>query len=53
LLRGYLPQPTWSAHYIANPDFREAIADYLERERPAVMEHMAELAELAPFRKSS
>jgi predicted N-acyltransferase len=52
LLRGYLPQATWSAHYIANPAFREAIADYLERERPAVMEHIAELADLAPFRKA-
>jgi predicted N-acyltransferase len=51
LLRGYLPQPTWSAHYIVDENFREAVADYLSRERPAVMEHIAELAELAPFRK--
>jgi predicted N-acyltransferase len=53
LLRGYLPQPTWSAHYIANDSFRAAVADYLARERPAVMEHIADLAELAPFRKGA
>jgi predicted N-acyltransferase len=52
LLRGYLPQPTYSAHYIADPHFRDAVAKYLAQERPAVMEHIAELAELGPFRKA-
>ena len=50
LLRGYLPRPTYSAHYIAHPGLRRAIADYLANERPAVAEHMEELAELAPFK---
>ena len=30
LARGYLPQTTYSAHFIADPDLRRAIADYLE-----------------------
>jgi predicted N-acyltransferase len=51
LFRGYLPQATHSAHYIANEEFREAVAEYLSRERPAVMEHIAELADMAPFKK--
>lgn len=51
LTRGYLPVPTYSAHYIAHRGLRSAVADYLVREREAVAEQMEELAELAPFRK--
>ena len=51
LLRGYMPKPTYSAHYIAHAGLRRAIADYLENERAAVAEHIEELAEQAPFRK--
>ena len=36
LARGYVPVPTWSAHYIPDPGFRRAIADFLVRERAAV-----------------
>jgi hypothetical protein len=52
LARGYLPQTTYSAHYIADPDLRRAIADYLKRERAYVAEVGRELAEAAPFRKA-
>ena len=52
LLRGYLPTATYSAHYIAHPGLRRAVADYLSRERVAVAEHIEELAERAPFRKT-
>lgn len=52
LARGYVPVPTWSAHYIPDPGFRRAIADFLARERLAVEEEQAFLGELAPFRKS-
>jgi uncharacterized protein len=51
LARGYLPKTTYSAHYIANPGLRRAIADYLRRERAYVEAAGAELAALAPFRK--
>ena len=34
LARGYLPVPTYSAHWIAHPGLRDAVADYLARERP-------------------
>jgi predicted N-acyltransferase len=51
LARGYLPQTTYSAHYIADPDLRRAISDYLKRERAYVAEAGRELADAAPFRK--
>ncbi len=51
LARGYLPTKTYSAHYIADPALRRAIADYLERERAYVDAASEELAEYAPFRK--
>jgi uncharacterized protein len=51
LARGYVPVPTWSAHYIPDAGFRSAIADFLARERRAVEENMAFLGEMTPFRK--
>jgi predicted N-acyltransferase len=47
-----LPTTTYSAHYIADPALRRAIADYLARERAYVAAAGAELATLAPFRKN-
>jgi predicted N-acyltransferase len=52
LLRGYMPTATYSAHYIAHPGLRNAVSDYLDRERQAVAEHIEELAEHGPFRKT-
>jgi len=52
LLRGYLPTPTFSAHFIAHPGLRRAVSDYLSRERAAVAEHIEELVERAPFRRN-
>ncbi|MDQ0510656.1 GNAT family N-acetyltransferase [Ancylobacter amanitiformis] len=51
LARGYLPVTTRSAHYIVDPDFRAAVAHYLERERRYVADAGAELSELGPFRR--
>ena len=51
LARGYEPTETWSAHWIANPDFRQAISNYLEHERQAVDEEIAILGEHTPFKK--
>jgi uncharacterized protein len=52
IARGYLPQTTYSAHYIADPSLRRAIADYLHRERAYVAEAGRELAAAGPFRKT-
>jgi uncharacterized protein len=51
LARGYLPHTTYSAHFIANPGLRRAVADYLSRERLYVQATAEELAAGAPFRK--
>jgi predicted N-acyltransferase len=51
LARGYLPQTTYSAHFIANSGLRRAVAEYLARERAYVQAAGEELAAAAPFRK--
>lgn len=50
--RGYMPQPTFSAHWIAHPGLRRAIAGFLDEERPAMLLHMQELAALSPFKEA-
>ncbi|MEH3092676.1 MAG: GNAT family N-acetyltransferase [Agrobacterium cavarae] len=51
LARGYTPVTTHSAHYIAHPGLRHAIADYLERERSEVEQINDYLEDHSPFRK--
>jgi predicted N-acyltransferase len=51
IARGYLPQTTYSAHYIADRGLRGAVAEYLKREREYVAEAVRELTEAGPFRK--
>jgi len=51
LARGYRPVTTSSAHYIAHPGLRNAVADYLERERDEVERIGEYLDEHGPFRK--
>jgi len=49
--RGYLPMPTYSAHWIPDPGFRRAVAEFVERERRAVEHEMEALEEaLSPFK---
>ena len=49
--RGYLPRPTYSAHWIAHTGLRAAIGDYLDSERPAMEAQMVSLSELSPYRE--
>jgi predicted N-acyltransferase len=51
LARGYLPTTTYSAHYIADPGFRRAVARYLEQERAEIAETVAVLTEYGPYRR--
>ena len=51
LARGYLPTPTWSAHYIAHPGLRQAVANFLDAERRAVVHEIDILSDYAPFRR--
>ena len=51
LARGYMPVKTHSAHYLAHPGLRRAVADYLVRERAEVAAIGEFLEERGPFRK--
>lgn len=53
LARGYEPVPTFSAHYIPDPGFRQAVADYLDAERRAIAQHIDQLTDYTPFKKGS
>jgi predicted N-acyltransferase len=49
--RGYLPTPTYSAHWVRDRGFARAIENFLAREREAVAAEIEELTqELSPFR---
>ena len=49
--RGYLPKPTFSAHWIAHAGLRRAVAQFLEAERPARLAEIEALdSEYSPFR---
>lgn len=48
--RGFLPTPTWSAHWIAEPQFRAAIADFLQRETQGMQHYIDSLHAHSPFK---
>src|SRR5215468_1344589 len=48
--RGYLPVPTWSAHWIHDSGFAAAVEDFLGRERTAMEAEIRSLAQYSPFR---
>ena len=51
LARGYLPQKTYSLHYLAHPGLARAVAQYLAAEREGVSEEQQALAAHSPFRQ--
>ena len=52
LQRAYLPVRTYSAHWIRDAGFREAVANYLEHEREEVDLEIEWLESHGPFRKT-
>jgi predicted N-acyltransferase len=52
LARGYLPRPVHSLHWLRDPGFAEAVAQYLEAERAAVDEEIDILTGYGPFRRT-
>jgi predicted N-acyltransferase len=52
LARGFEPTATCSAHFIAEPRFREAIAGFLDREQQAVARYAASAGEHTPFHRA-
>lgn len=51
LARGYEPVRTWSAHWIANPSFREAVAGFLEQEKSGIAQDQLYLGSRTPFKR--
>ena len=52
MARGLLPVQTWSAHWLAHPQFSQAVADHLAREGEGVANYLDELGERRPFKAS-
>ena len=50
IARGFLPELTYSAHWIRHPAFAEAIARFIDEEKRAIAGHFAALATYSPFK---
>jgi predicted N-acyltransferase len=50
LSRGFMPVTTHSAHWLAHPQFAQAVENYLKNEADAISEYMDELNERSPFK---
>jgi uncharacterized protein len=50
MARGLLPVQTHSAHWLAQPQFARAVADFLAREGAGVEGYLDELDERNPFK---
>lgn len=51
--RGYLPEATYSAHWIADANFRDAVARFLEDERGYVEQDIAHVENHTPFKANT
>jgi predicted N-acyltransferase len=52
LQRGYLPNATYSAHWIANTGFRKAVERFLIEETDAIKDEIDSLVDHSPFKRS-
>lgn len=50
LARGFLPIKTYSAHWLAEPAFADAVARFLEREQHGISQYVDELNEHSPYK---
>ena len=53
LARGYEPVTTYSAHFLPNPGFRRAVAEFLRAEREAIGQERGWAAEALPYRSDA
>ena len=49
--RGFVPTPTWSAHWLKQPEFYSAIGNYLSEERRHIERYMEAVDAHSPYRK--
>jgi predicted N-acyltransferase len=50
--RGFLPTPTWSTHWIVDDRWRAAIGRFLDQERDAMSDYLAEMRKHSPYKES-
>lgn len=50
IARGFMPTKTWSAHWIAHPQFRQSISNFLAHETKGMLHYIDELNEHSPFK---
>jgi predicted N-acyltransferase len=53
MARGFLPQKTWSAHWLAHPAFADAVEYFLQQEAGGIDAYMDELNERNPFKDTT
>jgi predicted N-acyltransferase len=53
IARGFVPQPTWSCHWLRDQEFHRAVAAFLTRETRHVDAYMDELGDHVPYRRAS
>jgi len=53
IARGFLPQKTWSEHWLAHPGFADAVADFLKQDAHGINNYMDEMNERNPFRSDA
>ena len=52
MARGLMPVATWSAHWLRDPRFADAVERYLARESSGIDAYVDELNDRAPFKRS-
>jgi len=52
MARGFLPQKTWSAHWLAHPAFADAVERFLKQEAGGIDAYIDELEERNPFKQA-
>ena len=53
LARGFLPVKTLSAHWLAHPEFSDAVERFLEREHQGIARYVDELNEHSPYKSGA
>ena len=48
--RGFLPTPTWSLHWLAHPEFSNAVENFLAQEAQGIEHYISELNDSSPFK---
>jgi predicted N-acyltransferase len=50
--RGFLPTPTWSAHWLANRQYHDAVARFVRLESDSMADYLQEMHGHSPYRQT-